>query len=166
MPIGRGKLLLPLVIVIALALSASVLAWKDKRSIGRTPEANRVSSKTEASKKASGSMTADLVSRAPQQLQRGGPVQMVRFTLFDNGIYPSSLRIHAGVINLAIEDKTNSSAGLIVEQEAGNALARIGQVRRFPNHWRGRELLNLLPGRYRITDASKSRNQAELLVEP
>jgi hypothetical protein len=93
-----------------------------------------------------------------------GPVQMVRFTLFEDGIYPREMRVRQGLVNLTIEDKTSGSSSLIVERDVVNQ--RIGQVRRSEDHKRGRETLRLTPGRYIVSDDSRPGNRATLLVEP
>lgn len=95
-----------------------------------------------------------------------GPVRMVRFTLYEGGIFPRTLRVQAGLINLALEDQTKASTGLIVERITGNERARVSTVQRFDNHWRGKQLIKLTPGQYRVIDATRPEYQAELIVEP
>jgi len=95
-----------------------------------------------------------------------GPVRMVRFTLYSEGIFPQRLRVHQGLINLAIEDKTGVSSGLVIERIVDTDRVPIGTVRRFADHWRGRELIRFAPGEYRLYDGSRPVNQAELIVEP
>jgi hypothetical protein len=102
---------------------------------------------------------------SPTQQERG-PTRMIRFTLFRDGIFPRQLRIQAGLINLQIEDKTNSTAGLVIERINGNDRSSVGEVRRFTDHWRGRELLRFTPGHYRLYDRSQPRSTADLIVEP
>jgi hypothetical protein len=95
-----------------------------------------------------------------------GPVRMIRFVLWNDSIYPRSMRVNAGLVNLAIEDKTNMSEGLAVEQVVmGGGQKRLITVRRVRNHWRGRELLRLTPGQYVVYDVSKPDNKADLTVE-
>lgn len=94
-----------------------------------------------------------------------GPVLMIRFTLMNDGIFPRELRVKQGLLNVAIEDKTNSTSGLVIHRIIGNGESRVGEIRRFTNHWRGRELIRLVPGQYRVFDSSRPRIQAQLIVE-
>ena len=77
-----------------------------------------------------------------------GPVRMIRFVLLDEGIYPRSMNIDKGLVNIALEDRTKGSEGLVIEAIVGDQRNRVTQVRRAEKHWRGRELLRLTPGRY------------------
>jgi hypothetical protein len=99
------------------------------------------------------------------------PVQVVRFTLYDVGIYPREAVVNKGLIAISIEDLSGGSEGLAVEHEKGPALecetgGAITQVRRERKHWRGRGEIKLTPGRYRVYDASRPANRATLIVEP
>jgi len=76
------------------------------------------------------------------------------------------MRVDQGLINLALEDKTNGSNGLLVESIIGNDRVRLAQIARAEMHWRGRAMLRLTPGRYLVSDASKTGHQAELIVNP
>ncbi|HYR76179.1 MAG TPA: hypothetical protein VEM96_10085 [Pyrinomonadaceae bacterium] len=95
-----------------------------------------------------------------------GPVQNVRFTVYDVGIYPHQLRVRKGIVGIAIEDRTGSSRGLLIELENGNGRVPIGQVMRPTNQLRGRDWFTLDPGRYRISNASRQTSESELIVEP
>lgn len=95
-----------------------------------------------------------------------GPVRMIRFVLLDVGLYPREMRINQGLINLAVEDETGISEGLVVERVVNTSRERITTIRRMPNVRRGRELLRLTPGQYVVYDASKPNNKAVLIVEP
>lgn len=101
-----------------------------------------------------------------QRKAETGPVRMVRFVLFKDGIYPGELKVDQGLINIAIEDKTNNTTGLVVERITGSERSRAGEIRRSPNHWRGRSILKLSPGRYEVYDTSRPNNKAILLVQP
>jgi len=92
-----------------------------------------------------------------------GPVQNVRFTLYDVGIFPREIHVRSGVVALAIEDRTGQTSGLMIEREGGMG---VGQVRRFSDHWRGRGQFRFEAGRYRVFDATRPANQAKLIVEP
>jgi hypothetical protein len=108
------------------------------------------------------------VASAPVAQAAGerGPVRMIRFALFENSLYPRSMRVDQGLVNIAIEDKTNMSEGLALERVVNGNSERVITVRRVQNHWRGRELLRLTPGQYVVYDVSKPDNKAELIVEP
>jgi hypothetical protein len=95
-----------------------------------------------------------------------GPVRMIRFVLLDTGLYPRTMRVDKGLINLAVEDETGISEGLVVERVVDSSRERITTIRRMPNVRRGRELLRLTPGHYVVYDGSKPNNHADLLVEP
>ena len=101
-----------------------------------------------------------------QSATERGPVRMIRFVLLDTGLYPRQMRVNKGLINLAVEDETGISEGLVVERVVNGARERIGTVRRMSNARRGRELMQLTPGEYVVYDASKPNNQANLIVEP
>jgi hypothetical protein len=76
------------------------------------------------------------------------------------------MRVNQGLINLAVEDETGISEGLVVERVVNSARERITTVRRMSNAKRGREVIQLTPGQYVVSDASKPNNQANLIVEP
>jgi len=95
-----------------------------------------------------------------------GPVQVVRFTLYDIGIYPQEARVAHGRVVLSLVDYTGGSAGLVVERETEQVRELAGLVTRTGGHWRGRRELNLGPGIYRLYDASRPENRATLVVEP
>lgn len=106
------------------------------------------------------------VAVSGQRPSEAGPVQMVRFVLFERGIYPREVTVAKGLVNVALEDKTNSTAGLVIEQVTGNERSRVGEIRRAPNHWRGRGMVKLSPGLYEVYDASRPANKALLTVQP
>ena len=91
------------------------------------------------------------------------PLQVVRFTLYDVGIYPREAVADKGVIAILIEDLSGGSEGLMLERETGGAIAH---VRREGKHRRGRGEVKLTPGRYRVYDASRPANSATLIVKP
>lgn len=109
--------------------------------------------------------TEAILANAQGQSDRG-PVRMIRFVLWDNAIYPRSMRVDKGLINVALEDKTYASEGLAFERVVGGTHERVVTVRRLQDHWRGRELVRLTPGQYVVYDVSKPNNKADLLVEP
>jgi hypothetical protein len=102
----------------------------------------------------------------------GGPavpgqrrVQMVRFTLYDAGIYPQEIRASPGRLTISLEDLTRSSSGVIVRRVEENARVPAGVANKAPNALRSRTELNLPAGLYEVADASRPDNQALLIVE-
>src|SRR5687768_338640 len=92
-------------------------------------------------------------------------VQIVRFTLYDAGIYPQEARANPGRVTIALEDLTGSSPGLIVERVEEGSRARAGGVNKAPNRLRSRAELSLPAGRYELVDATRPDNRAFLIVE-
>src|SRR5829696_2415696 len=80
---------------------------------------------------------------AAQESSGRGPVRMIRFVLSEDGVYPRQMRVDQGLINLALEDKTSGSDGLLVESIIGNDRVRLTQIARAEKHWRGRAMLRL-----------------------
>lgn len=97
----------------------------------------------------------------PNQLARG-PVQNIRFTLYDAGIFPQQQHVRPGNVSINLEDRTHQSAGLVVQREAGGVA---GQVKPVPNQARGRAEFSLGVGLYFVFDASQPNNRAELVIE-
>ena len=106
------------------------------------------------------------VAAVTQGESERGPVRMIRFVLLDTGLYPRTMRVDKGLINLAVEDETGVSEGLVVERVIDSSRERITTIRRRANARRGRELLRLTPGQYVVYDASKPNNKADLIVGP
>lgn len=106
-----------------------------------------------------------------------GPVQNIRFTIYDVGILPRTAHAQMGNVAVAIEDLSGSTADLIVERETGNGSGagqasatqppreRVGAVKHYAHHWRGREELVMTPGRYLVYMANRPGNYAELIVD-
>src|SRR5882672_11314868 len=92
-----------------------------------------------------------------------GPAQMVHFTVYDAGIFPSEVRVSAGAVALHLEDMSEGSAGLVVASES---LQTVAQVVRRPQRRRDNARVSLVPGRYTVYDASRPGNRATLIVEP
>jgi hypothetical protein len=57
-------------------------------------------------------------SPAPQGTPVRGAAQMVRFTVYDAGIFPSEARVRAGVVAIYVEDVSGSSTGLVVQRDS------------------------------------------------
>ena len=102
--------------------------------------------------------------------QRGtsarGPVQNIRFTIYDAGVYPQETHVGKGLIAVSIEDLSGASAGLVIERSNGNDHARIGLVRRLARHFRGKSEMVLTPGQYNVYDLGHPEQRSSLMVEP
>ena len=110
---------------------------------------------------------ANNLTTAPEQSASvNGPVRMIRFVLLPDGLYPSQMRVDKGFLNIALEDKTGGSEGLIIESALGDQRTKVSEIRRAEKHWRGRTLIKLTPGRYVVSDASQPDHKAELIVNP
>jgi hypothetical protein len=101
-----------------------------------------------------------------EQEQAVGPIRNLRFTLFDAGIRPGRMRIKAGLVNIHIEDRTNTSQGVTIQRVAGGERVAVGSVQKVAAELRGRSFFRLAPGEYELFDATKPANKAVLLVEP
>jgi hypothetical protein len=93
-------------------------------------------------------------------------VQIVRFTLYDSGIYPHEARANPGRLTIALEDLTGSGSGLVVERVEGFTRVPAGAVNKAANRLRSRGELNLPAGRYEVIDAMRPENRAVLIIEP
>jgi hypothetical protein len=94
------------------------------------------------------------------------PVKVVRFSLYDVGIYPREVHVDHGLIALLIEDYWGSHAGVVVERETESAPQLVGRVEREGPHWRSQKELQLTPGRYQVYMAERPDNRALLVIEP
>ena len=106
------------------------------------------------------------VTLASQSPVPRGPVQNIRFTLYDAGIFPRQQHARPGNVSINLEDRTHQSTGLVVQRETGGMAAQIGQVSPVPDHARGNAQFALGVGHYIVFDASQPNNRAELVVEP
>ena len=93
-------------------------------------------------------------------------VQVVRFTLYDTGIYPQEARANPGRITISIEDLTGSSDGLTIERVDANGRAPLGAVNKSARSLRTRKELHLPAGNYELVDATRTANRALLIVAP
>ena len=91
-------------------------------------------------------------------------VQVVRFTLYDTGIYPQEARANPGRITISIEDLTGSSDGLIVERVDANGRVPLGAVNKAARTLRTRKELQLPAGNYELVDATRPANRALLII--
>ena len=99
-------------------------------------------------------------------VSKPGRVQVVRFTLYDAGIFPQEARANPGPVTLAIEDLTGSSAGVFIERIEPGTRAASGTMSKPANQLRARSEFSLGVGCYEVVDAAHPDNRAVLIVEP
>ena len=95
-----------------------------------------------------------------------GPVRMIRFVVSDDGIYPRRIQVEKGLLNVALEDKTNTADSLQIESVVGDQRTKVTQIVRGVNQVRGRSLIRLGPGHYRVSVATQPDHTADLIVNP
>ena len=93
---------------------------------------------------------------APQR----GRVQLVRFTLYDVGIYPQEARANPGAVTLSIEDLTGSNSEVFIERIEPAGRTVTGTMNKPANQLRSRAQFSLGAGRYEIVDAARPDNRA------
>lgn len=93
-------------------------------------------------------------------------VQVVRFTLYDAGIYPHEARANPGRITISIEDLTGSSDGLTIERVDASGRVSLGAVNKAARTLRSRKELQLPTGNYELIDSTRTANRALLIVAP
>ena len=109
-----------------------------------------------------GAVTAELVNTQKAVVQA---TQNVRFTVYPEGIHPSNTKVRQGLISISIEDLAAANGGVLIERIGEGEPARVAVVRRFEGHWRGRSLVELTPGLYRLRVVGGETTEAELIVE-
>jgi hypothetical protein len=139
----------------------SVIGGKETTATASQP-GSALSTRTESSPV----MPASDGVAQPTVMPSHGPVRVVRFTLYDAGIYPREVRVDKGLVAITIEDLSGGTGGLVVAREIGSDRIQLGVVQRFEHHWRGRSELAMTPGHYVVFDSSRPANRAKLIVEP
>jgi hypothetical protein len=94
------------------------------------------------------------------------PPRVVRFAVYDAGIYPREATVEHGRVVFVMEDNTGGEASLVVEREQNGGREQVGRVERAHGRARGRGEYRLSPGRYEIYDAARPEVRAVLTVEP
>ena len=90
----------------------------------------------------------------------------IRFTIYPEGIEPATATVSKGLILILIEDPADARSGVLVERLGDRGPAIAGNVQRAHGHWRGRSLVELSPGVYRLRVPGKQTQEAVLTVEP
>ena len=109
-------------------------------------------------------MVANRQSRAAgdQLPTMRGPTQVVRFTVYDAGIFPTEARVKPGSVVIRAEDLTGTAETLLVRTENHRV---VGQIVRGESQWRGSARLTLDTGVYQVCDAGRFTKCATLNVE-
>lgn len=94
------------------------------------------------------------------------PPRVVRFNLYDLGIYPREVHVDKGRIAVTIEDYSGGTPGLAIESEGDPVPQQVGRVDRSSADWRVTTVLKLGPGRYQVYMLDRPANRALLVVEP
>jgi len=107
-----------------------------------------------------------VAAKIDNQTSPTGPFRTIRFTLFEAGIRPAEMRIKAGLVNLLIEDRTNTATEVVLQKEVANENVAVGRIAKGLTESRGRNTFRLGPGKYRLYDSTRQNNTAVLVVEP
>jgi hypothetical protein len=91
-----------------------------------------------------------------------GPAQMVRFTVYDEGIRPTVAHASPGLVSIYLDDKSTHTPSLLI----ADAQHPIGAITRQIGKLRGHNTVTLTPGRYMIYEANRRSNAATLIVAP
>ena len=92
-------------------------------------------------------------------------VQVLRFTLYDTGIYPNEARANPGSVTISIEDLTGSSDGLLIQRVDTPGRTSVGAVNKPNRLLRVRKELQLPRGTYELVDSTRQENRALLIVD-
>lgn len=92
-------------------------------------------------------------------------VQVLRFTLYDTGIYPNEARANPGSVTISIEDLTGSSDGLLIQRVDTPGRTSVGAVNKATRLLRVRKELQLPRGTYELIDSTRQENRALLIVD-
>lgn len=101
-----------------------------------------------------------------QEPSQRGPVRMIRFVMLDDGIYPRRIQVDKGLLNIALEDETQTGESLVIESLVGDQRTRVTQIDRGPDRRRGRSLVRLGPGHYLVSSTTQPNHKADLIVNP
>jgi len=104
--------------------------------------------------------------QATIESQLSGPIRNLRFTLFEQGIRPSDMRVKGGLVNILVEDRSRVAQNLTIQRVAGTERISVGSVEKWTNQIRGRNSFRLVPGEYELFDSTRSEYKAVLTVEP
>jgi hypothetical protein len=103
-----------------------------------------------------------LAVASPQLSPAAGPAQMVRFTVYDEGIRPTVAHASPGLVSIYLDDKSTHTPSLLI----ADAQHPIGTITRQIGKLRGHSTILLTVGRYTIYEANRRTSAATLLVAP
>jgi hypothetical protein len=106
------------------------------------------------------------LAHIPSQVQGVAAAQHLRFTIYPEGILPSTMKVRKGVISISIEDLAGANGGVLIDRIDDGTRATVGNIQRSERHWRGHALVDLSPGVYELRVAGKPTSPAKLTVEP
>jgi len=136
----------------------------------RSPRLNKARLSTESSSRSrpgaavprKANEKSPVASASPQTVQLAGPVQMVRFTVYDEGIHPTVAHASPGLVAIYLDDKSTHTASLLVANEQHP----LGSINRGQGRARGHSTILLAAGRYTIYEANRKTKSATLVVAP
>ena len=94
------------------------------------------------------------------------PLQNIKFTVYDVGIYPQEMQVNAGRLGIVFDDRTGKSPAFIVQRITENSTQLVTQINALTNHSRTRGQVKLTPGRYRVFDSARPQMYSTLIVNP
>lgn len=155
---NRKAIICVTLVVVSIAASVIVLATNHK-----TPAVPSADKNTPPSSKfvAETNVKAN-ASATPQLAQAVGPAQMVRFTVYDEGIRPAVAHVSPGLVAIYLDDKSTHTASLLL----ANDQHPLGTISRQVGKLRGHSTILLTTGRYTIYEANRRNSAATLIVAP
>jgi hypothetical protein len=157
----QKKILLPVLTMVSISLGAFVF--------GHTPHGGAIAVRETYPRQLSDSPVPAVASgetlkapKAASPLPILGPVQMVRFTVYDEGIRPSEAHVTPGLVAIHLDDKSTHTASLIVANEQHPLVS----INREAGRVRGHSTISLTQGRYTIYQANRRANAATIIVAP
>jgi hypothetical protein len=145
-----------------LAASAIALAAAESRRASRMKTLTVAPPGGTATRPSTGASGQGRSSSAAGGAQDVGPAQVVRFTVYPEGIRPAEEHASAGLVSVTVEDLGGVTEGLVVQDGRGAALGRVSHPQ---GRGRGSQRLRLERGQYRVFDPSRPQLQATLVVE-
>jgi hypothetical protein len=105
-------------------------------------------------------------SPAPAVAAINEPLENIRFTVYDMGIYPREIEVSTGHLGIVFESRTRVDSGFVVQRVNENAFEQVAQISAAANRLRTRGEVKLTPGRYRVFDSSRPEIYSTLVVNP
>ncbi|HEX6718013.1 MAG TPA: hypothetical protein VF088_12920 [Pyrinomonadaceae bacterium] len=94
------------------------------------------------------------------------PLQNIKFTVYDVGIYPQEMQVNAGRLGIVFDDRTGMSPGFVVQRITENSTQLVTQINAVTNHSRTRGQVKLTPGCYHVFDSVRPQMYSTLIVSP